>query len=269
MLEIVVCIKSVPDPKRPAKVYLDLETGRVTREADRLGIPRVMSPLDRHAVEEALRIKEAQGGRVTTLTMDLPTAQGVLLESLALGADRAVLLSDPAMGGADTLATARTLAAAIRKLGRHDLVLCGAYSYHGNTGQVGPQLAEMLSLPHIAYVCQLKFLAADRVRVTSELEDKYLIYEANLPLLLTVTKTLNEPRGVSLMGIVQAREKELLTWRLADISLDAGVVGQAGSPTWVVGFSKLSLEREGRILRGEPGEVISALLECLKDRSVM
>ena len=266
--EIVVCIKSVPDPKRAAKVSLDPETGRVRREADRLGITRVMSPLDRHALEEALRIREARGGRVTTLTMDLPATQGVLLESLALGADRAVLLSDPAMAGADTLATARTLAAAIRKLGRHDLVLCGAYSYHGNTGQVGPQLAEMLALSHVPYVCELCFLATDSVKVTSELDDKYLIYEAKLPLLLTVTRALNEPRGISLMGIVRAREKELLAWRLADIGLEAGEVGQADSPTRVVGLSNLGVEREGRMLRGKPAEMVSGLIEHLRGRRV-
>jgi electron transfer flavoprotein beta subunit len=268
-LEIVVCVKSVPDPKRPGKVSLDPDTGRVSREADQLGIARVMSPLDGHALEEAFRIREARGGRVTTLTMDLPAAQEVMLESLALGADRAVLLSDPGMAGADTLATARTLAAAITKLGRYDLVLCGAYSYHGNTGQVGPQLAELLSLPHIPYVCELSVLAPDCVKATSELDDRYLVYEARLPLLLTVTSALNEVRGVSLMGIVRAREKELVTWRLPDTGLEAGEAGQAISPTRVVGFSTFGAEREGQMLRGEPTAMVSGLLEHLRRRRVL
>jgi electron transfer flavoprotein beta subunit len=118
-------------------------------------------------------------------------------------------------------------------------------------------------------VCELSFLTPDSVNVTSELDDRYLVYEASLPLLLTVTSALNEPRGVSLMGIVRAREKELLTWRLAEVGLEAGAVGQAVSPTSVVGFSTFGAEREGRMLQGEPAEMVSGLLEHLKGRRVL
>jgi len=268
-MEIVVCIKSVPDPKRPANVHLDPVTGQMIREADQLGVARVMSPLDRHALEAALRIKESHGAQVTTMTMDLPAAQDVLLESLALGADRAVLLSDRAFAGADTLATAWTLATAIQKLGRCDLVVCGAYSYHGNTGQVGPQLAELLSLPHISYVCEVTLLDADRIKVTSELENKYLIYDVTLPALLTVTKDLNEPRGVSLMGIVQVRDKQIITWKACDIGLQADQAGLVGSPTRVVASSNIDLERSGKVLLGEPEDMVSVLIEDLKARRVI
>jgi electron transfer flavoprotein beta subunit len=241
----------------------------VKRSADELGIPRVISPLDRHALEEALRIKDSRGGRVTVLSMDTPAAWEVLRETLALGADRAILLSHPALAGADTLATARCLAAAIKRLGEFDLILCGAWSYHGNTGQVGPQVAELLGIAHVSFATKLEFVAPDRLRARSEWNGNYVIVEAGLPLLVTVTESINIPRHVSLMGIVRARDREVLQWGLENLGLSPEQVGLAGSPSRVAGVSTLPLQRRGEVLQGDEEEVVRRLVQNLRELAVL
>ncbi len=268
-LELCVCLKSVPDSRRPAASVLDPQTGVVKRNADALGIPRVISPLDRNALEEALRVKDSRGGRVTVISMDTPAAAEVLKETLALGADRAILLSDRALAGADSLATARSLAAAIRQMGPFDLILCGAWSYHGNTGQVGPQIAELLELPHVSFVTRLDFVAPDRVRARSEWEDRYTVVEAGLPVLVTVTETINVPRHVSLMGIVRARDKQVAQWGLADLGLAPEEVGLAGSPSRVAGAAELPSRRRAEVLGGDDAEVARLLVARLRELAVV
>ena len=268
-LRIRVCLKSVPDPRRPVESTIDPATGVVRRKADEIGIPRVISPLDACALEEALRLREAHGGEVTVLTMDTRAASEVLRETLALGADRAVLVCDRSLAGADTLATARTLAAAIRSLGPYDLVLCGAWSYHGNTGQVGPQLAELLNIAHISFVSQLRFASPQRVRARSEWEDRFSVMEADLPLLVTVAEGINLPRRTSMMGILLAREKPILHLALAQLGLSAGEVGLAGSPTRVVGVSTLASKRKAQILQGDGGEPACRLIGILGESAVL
>jgi electron transfer flavoprotein beta subunit len=180
-----------------------------------------------------------------------------------MGADRAILLTDPAFGGSDTLATARVLAAATEKLGHLDLILCGAFSYHGNTGQVGPQLAELLDLPCVTFVTRIELGEDHKVWARSEWENSYRVVEAELPVLLTVSGTLNRPRGVSLTGLVAARGKELLVWTAADVGVLPTEVGLAGSPTRVVGVTSIETKRARRVVEGEPGEVVRCLLEEL------
>jgi electron transfer flavoprotein beta subunit len=268
-LRISVCIKSVPDPRCPVKERLDPATGLVTRGADAQGIPRVISPMDRLALDAALHVRGERPSRVTVLTMDSPAATEVLRQALALGADRAILLSDGALAGADTLATARTLAAAVGRLDGSDLLLCGAWSYHGNTGQVGPQLAALLGMAHISFATELTFLGARDLRVRREWAGRYAVVRASLPLLVTVSRPLAAPRQVSLMGIVQARTKTVEKWGLAELGLRPDQVGLAGSPSRVAGVAELSSNRRGEILGGAASEAAAILARRLREIGVM
>ncbi|MEM2189160.1 MAG: electron transfer flavoprotein subunit beta/FixA family protein, partial [Nitrososphaerota archaeon] len=185
-LRIIVLIKQVPDIE---KVRFDVETGRI----DRSSAPAETNPFDLHALEAGLQIKEKLGGSVTVISMGPRQAESSLKDALARGADRAILLTDPRLAGADTIATAKALAAAIRKLGEFDLILCGEKTVDGDTGQVGPEVAELLGIPHAAYVCEIREIAHEWIKVVSDMGDKYL-YELKLPALLTVTRELNSPR---------------------------------------------------------------------------
>lgn len=263
-LEICVCIKSVPDPRHPAEGTIDPATGVMVRQADQLGIPRVISTMDRHALEEALRIKDSRGGQVTVISMDTAAAYDSLKDTLALGADQAVLLSDRALAGADSLATSRTLVSAMNQLGSFDLILCGAWSYHGNTGQVGPQIAELLQLPHVSFVSELNFETPTRIRTRSEWESDYVVTEVELPALFTVVESINTPRHASMMGILQAREKQVLQWGLKEIGLASEMVGLAGSPSRVVGSTTLQSTRGGEILLGDEEETVRQLVQNLR-----
>jgi len=244
--KIVVLIKQVPDIE---KVRFDVETGRV----DRSSAPAETNPFDLHALEAGLQIKERLGGRVTVISMGPRQAESSLRDALARGADRAILLTDPRLAGADTIATARALAAAIRKLGEFDLVLCGEKTVDGDTGQVGPEVAELLGIPHAAYVCEIREVAPDRIVVVSDMGDKYL-YELSLPALLTVTRELNTPRLPTLKDLLRARKLPVEVWTADDLSeyVPVNMVGYQGSRTRVVKVVIPSTEhRRGVILRGD------------------
>lgn len=255
-LNTIVCIKPVPDPRHWDKITLD----PVTKTSVREGIPSVLDRLDKCALEAALRLREARGGKVKVVSMAPPSAADNLVEGLAMGADEVYLLSDRAFGGADVLATARTLAAGIRKIGDFDLVLCGAYSSHGSTGQVGPELAGLLHIPHASYVSAIEKVTDEHLTVASNWDDGQMVIEVQLPALLTVVKGINEPRGVSLLGLVSARGRPFTTWSLADLELTPEQVGLAGSPTSMQDMFSQSHERRGEVLRGKPEEVAEELL---------
>ena len=243
---IVVLIKQVPDIE---KVRFDVETGRV----DRSSAPAETNPFDLNALEAALQIKERCGGTVTVISMGPRQAESSLKDAIARGADRAILLTDPRLAGADTIATARALAAAIKKLGGFDLILCGEKTVDGDTGQVGPEVAELLGIPHAAYVCELREISRDRVVVVSDMGDKYL-YELELPALLTVTRELNTPRLPTLKDLLRAKRAGIEVWTADDLSdyVPANMLGYQGSRTRVVKVVIPSAEhRKGIIYRGE------------------
>lgn len=267
-LNIIVCLKSIPDPKHPTESWVDAGTGVVKRKADEDGIPRVFSPLDRYALEEGLLIKEAWGGQVTVISMDTPAAEIVLKEALALGADKAVLLCDRIFAGGDTFATAQALSAAIR-LRPFDLIFCGSWSYHGNTGQVGPQLAELLGVPHISFAREIELVDPSCVQVKTSWEDTYTLVEAGLPLLITVNETNHQPRRVSLAGIMRSRSKEVARLTASDIRVSPSSVGLAGSATTVTGVKMIGTKRQGRLLQGEPREMAQELVRCLREKRII
>ncbi|MDW8021440.1 MAG: electron transfer flavoprotein subunit beta/FixA family protein [Nitrososphaerota archaeon] len=255
---IVVLIKQVPDIE---KVKFDFEVGRI----DRSSAPAETNPFDLHALEAAVRLKEKFGGLVTAISMGPKQAESSLREALARGADHAILLTDARFAGADTIATSRALAAAIKKLGEFDLILCGEKTVDGDTGQVGPEVAELLNVPHVAYVSEIREVARDKIVVVSDMGDKYLC-EVKLPALLTVTRELNAPRLPTLRDVLSARKKRIEIWdadALADYE-DPNRFGINGSRTIVVKVVVPGTEkRKGIILRG--GDAVEKLFNILEE----
>lgn len=224
-MNIVVCIKQVPDT---TEVKLDPVTGTLIRD----GVPSIINPDDKSGLEAALALKDAHGAHVTVLTMGPPQADVALREALAMGADEAILLTDRAFAGADTLATSTTLAAAIRKLD-FDLVIAGRQAIDGDTAQVGPQIAEHLDLPQVSYVAGLE-KKADKVILKRQFEDCYHRIEVVLPCLITTLSEMNKPRYMHVGGIMDAfHTKEVKKWTLEDIEVDTTKLGLKGSPTKV------------------------------------
>ncbi len=257
-LHIVVCMKPVPDPSQWKKLALDPQT-LLLRRAD---LPAVMNPLDRHAIGTAVRLKSKHGGRVSVLTMAPPDAEEQLLEALAMGCDAAFLLTDPAFAGADTLATARCLKAAIAKIGAFDLVVCGASSLDGSTSQVGPQLAELLGVLDVTFATSLE-LHERALQASCKLDDGAVDVEVDLPALVTISNEEERPELPSMTGIAKALETSIVRWGPADLGLDPAEVGLRGSPTQMSNISMATTGRKGEIIPGTPSEQVASLLRKL------
>ncbi len=262
-MKVIVCIKQVPDT---TNVRINPETNTLVRE----GVASIINPFDVYALEEGIRIKERHGGTVTVLTMGPPQAAEALREAISLGADEAVLVSDRAFAGADTLATAYTLAVAIRKLGEIavgavaagpvDIILMGRQAIDGDTGQVGPGVAENLGIPHITDIRKIEQIADGRIVVERLLEEGYARLATSLPVVLTVVKEINEPRLPSLKGKLAARKKEIPVLKAAELGADAERFGLVGSPTQVMKIFTPPKPSGGKKFTGEPAETVGALL---------
>lgn len=262
-MKIVVCIKQVPDT---TNVRINPETNTLVRE----GVASIINPFDVYALEEGIRLKEKHGGTVTVLTMGPPQAADALREAISLGADEAVLVSDRAFAGADTLATAYTLAAAVRKLestavgtvpaGPVDVILMGRQAIDGDTGQVGPGVAENLDVPHVTDIRKIEEIAGSRIVVERLLEEGYARLATQLPVVLTVVKEINEPRLPSLKGKLAAKKKEIPVLKAADLGVEAERFGLVGSPTQVMKIFTPPKPSGGKKFTGEPAETVSALL---------
>lgn len=264
-LQIIACLKQVPHPEHFSRLSLDPRTKTLIRE----GIPTITNPLDLHALEEGLRVKEKFPGRVIALSMGPPQSRETLEEALAMGADEAILLCHPALAGADTLATSFTLASAIQKLGAFDLILCGNETIDGGTGQVGPQLAEFLRIPHITDVESIEFKSSHTWIVRRFWEEGYIKIEVALPALLAVSKKINEPRLPTVRGIVEAASKPLYRWDLAYLGLTESQVGVAASPTRAVDIVAHKSQRKGKILSGSASETAKKAVQKLKEWGVL
>lgn len=264
-LDIVVCVKQVPDPEQFSKITVDPATGSIRRE----GVPAIINPLDRHALEEGLRIRDRFSGKVTAISMGPSQVRESLEEALAMGVDGAILLCDRAFAGADTLATAYALAGAIRKLGKFDLVLCGNETVDGATGQVGPQVAELLGITHVSYVSKVEFVNGDSLLVTRTIEHGYLKIETRLPALLAVVKEINQFRLPTVLDILKATKKEIKLWDAEDIKASRETIGLNGSPTQVIGSFKLEVKRKREILKGSPEEMAEEAVKKLCESGVI
>jgi electron transfer flavoprotein beta subunit len=264
-LNIVVCIKPVPDLRYWDKLVLDPKTKVLRRE----GIPIIISPMDKNAIEEALRIKESRGGKVSVVSMGPPNTDDVLASAYALGVDDALLLTDRAFAGADTLATAAALVSGIKKLGNFDLVLLGNQSADGSTGQVGPQVGEMLGIPSVTNVSHIEFVGEDTVRMKVTIEMGYMLVEAKLPLSIAVTKEINEVRIPSVFGAIWAVEKTVKKMSADDTEVDKTKIGIKGSPTFVPEVNIIEVQRNSEVLKGSPNEIAANLVEKLRADGVL
>jgi len=258
-MNIVVCIKQVPDAKT---VRFDTEKGTLVRE----GVEAVINPFDFHALEAGLQMRDTYGGKVTVLTMGPLQAENALREAVSLGADKGILLSDRAFAGADTLATTYTLAMAIKKLGPVDLVLCGKQAIDGDTAQVGPGLAVRLGLPHVTCVNALSVLDDGKtLHIMRINEDGYDILELEMPALLTVLASLNTPRLPSLKGKMRAGRADIPVWDAGELGAEPGRIGLAGSATRVISTSVPTFKARREILEGSAEEQVKALVFRFKE----
>ncbi len=249
-IQIIVCIKSI---------IANGPTERVARSSDSCEL----NPYDRPALEVALRIREELGGTITALAMGPEPCAFTLNESMAMGVDRGVLLCDPALAGADTLATSNALAAAIKNLAPFDLVLFGTRAADSDTGQVGPQTAVLLDLPLVTGAHSVE--PKDDGLIVERSADGFLeCFEVCFPAGLTILSSANQPRDVGLLGIQLAfEEREVKHWNLADLELSADRVGEAGSATNVLALSRVESVRKCEFLSGSAVEQVGALITRL------
>jgi electron transfer flavoprotein beta subunit len=228
---VVACIKQVPDT---TQVKIDPVTGTLIRE----GVPFIMNPFDTHALEESLRLKDKYGFRVAVISMGPPNTVYTLRKALAVGADEAILLSDRVFGGADTLATSRVLAEAIKRLNQKEevgLVICGKQTIDGDTAQVGPGIATRLRFSQLTLVDQVQRvdIKTRKITVRRKLEGRHEIVEAPLPALLTVVREINKPRYPTVPMRLMSETAEVLVWDNKVMKLDESSIGLKGSPTQV------------------------------------
>jgi len=262
-LAIIVTVKQVPDT---SEVRIDPATNTLVRQ----GIPTIMNPEDRHALEAALSLREAHGGTVTALSMGPPQAEEVLAEALAMGADRAVLLSDRAFAGSDTLITAFSLSRAIMKMGSYDVILCGRQAIDGDTAQVGPQLAGFLAIPQVTYASQVRMQAAGTLTVVRSLEDHGELVRVRLPALVTVIAASNQPRHPSLYNIERACDGSCLKrWTAQDLRIPDSMLGLTASPTGVRRIFEPEYKHKGEAIPGDEPQMARTLLAKLKDMHVL
>ncbi|MBI4284405.1 MAG: electron transfer flavoprotein subunit beta/FixA family protein [Chloroflexi bacterium] len=261
-MNIVVCLKQVPGT---TEVKIDPQTNTLIRQ----GIKNITNPFDTYALEEGVRLKERYGGKVIALTMGPPQAEVMLREAITVGADEAILLSDRAFAGADTLATAWTLAGAMAKIGAYDLIICGRQTVDGDTGQVAPELAEMLGLPFVAYASKIEEIANGRMCLQRMVEEGHEVIETPLPAVLSVVKEINVPRLPSLRGMTRAKSAKIPVWTAADLGIDPAAVGLSGSATKVVKIFFPQRVHHGEVLQGDLSAQVDSLIEKLRETKVI
>lgn len=266
-MNIVVCVKQVPDPETPpASFKIDPATNKVIPAP---GVPPVISPFDEQAVEAALRIKDAKGAKITVISMGKDPVMDVVKKPLSMGADELILLRDEALEGGDSFATAYTLSTAIKKIGQFDLIFCGRQAADWDAGQVGSGIAELLGIPSITLAKKVEVVDG-KVRVERVFPDGYEVVEVPMPALITVSNELGEPRYATLKGIMAAAKKKPTVWTAKDIEADVSKIGAAGSKTRLL---KLFIPvREGKceIIGGDSAEEVAfALANKLREAKLI
>ena len=260
-MKIIVCIKQVPDT---TEIKINPATGTLIRD----GVPSIMNPDDKGGLELALRLKDKFGAHVTVITMGPPQADVMMREALAMGADRAILLSDAKFAGSDTLATSYAISGLLRKL-EWDLIVAGRQAIDGDTAQVGPQLAEHLGLPQVSYVAGLEYDGKAKFTVKKETEEGYQMLEVGTPCVLTVLAPAYPARYMSVPGIVDAYNREVEIWNAGMIDVDEARLGLKGSPTRVVKSFGKSLKSAGEVYDVEPEEAVGIIMSKLKEKFII
>jgi len=256
-MNIVVCIKQVPGT---TEIKIDPKTNTLVRE----GVKSIVNPFDTYALEEGVRLKERYGGKVTVITMGPPQAEEALRETISLGADEAILLSDRAFAGSDTWATSYVLSKAVAKIANYDIVICGRQTLDGDTGQVGPELSEMLKIPFVSYVSKVEEIKDKHIRVQRMIEEGHEEIETTLPAVITVVKEINVPRLPSLRGSMKAKTAKIPVWTAANIGAEPDKAGIPGSPTRVVRIFFPKRTHKSEMLQGTVEEQIAKLVERLE-----
>jgi electron transfer flavoprotein beta subunit len=257
-MNIIVCIKQVPET---TEVRINPETNTLMRE----GVKSIINPFDMYAIEEAVRLKERFGGKVSVVTMGPPQADSALREAISMGADEGYLVCDRAFAGSDTWATSYTLAGAIKKLGAFDLIICGKQASDGDTAQVGPGISTHLDIPQVTYVKKVEEATDKFLRLERMLEEGYEVIETPLPALITVVKEINEPRIPSLKGLMKAKSAKITILTQKELNLDPQQIGLCGSPTQVVKIFTPKPRVGGQVLKGEIPDIAKQLVDLVKD----
>ncbi len=260
-MNIIVCIKQVPDT---TDVKINNDTNTLIRE----GVESIINPFDTYAIEEGVRLKERFGGKVTVLTMGPPQADTALRQSIETGADEGVLVSDRAFAGSDTLATSYILSKAIEKVGDYNLIIVGKQTMDGDTGQVGPGIAQRLGIPFVAYVSRVDEFTDSSMKAERMTDEGHEIVEVPVPCVMSVSKEINVPRLPSLRGKMKAKSAQFNTLSAADMGIEENKVGVAGSPTFVMKIFSPKRERNNEMLEGTSAEKVTALCEKLNQLKI-
>jgi electron transfer flavoprotein beta subunit len=262
-MNILVLIKQVV---AATSAKINPETGTLVRE----GVENILNPFDEYAIEEALRIREKLGGKVVVITMGPPQAKAIIQKAIGMGVDDGILLSDRALAGSDTWATAYALSQAIKKVGDVSLIITGKQAVDGDTAQVGPEISACLDLPMISWVRKIESISETAIRAERLMEDGYDVVESPLPALISVVKEINEPRLESLKGKMRAKKYEPAVWGVADLpGFDTSLVGLKGSPTRVKKTFSPQRQYQGTMLQGSAAEMSATLYAKIKEMHIV
>ncbi|OOM10532.1 electron transfer flavoprotein subunit beta/FixA family protein [Clostridium saccharobutylicum] len=254
-MNIVVCIKQVPDTT-------EIKIDPVKNTLIRNGVPSILNPFDKNALEQALRLKDQYGGTVTAISMGPNNAKAVLREALSLGADKAYLITDRAFGGSDTYATSYILSKAIQKIGKFDFILVGKQAIDGDTGQTGSSIAEHLNINRLSYVLDIK-MEGDKCIVNRQIEEGIEVVEAKLPVLCTITKESNKPRYATIKRKIDSLKAEIKEINLSDMpDTDITKIGLKGSPTRVKATFTPKRQASGEIIEVKNPKETAKNLVC-------
>jgi len=257
-MNIIVCIKQVPSSN---EVRLDPVTKTIIRD----GSQSVINPFDAFALEEAVRLKERLGGTVSVLSMGIPAAEALLRDAMSRGADRALLLSDRAFAGADTLATSYALSVGVRKLGGFRLIFCGKMAIDGDTAQIGPELAEHLGIPHVTNVYEIVEASESEVLCCRNMDGLRQLICVSTPAVLTIAKDINQPRMPSITGVRSAMTAPLEVMDTVAAGVERAWCGLDGSPTQVLSVEVPKRSSECIFLSGDMHEQVSALKKLIRE----
>ena len=259
-MKIVVCLKQISD-----LVYIRIKDRKPILD----GAPLIFGEMDRNALEEAVRIKEKiEGTKVIALAMGAIKLKEGIKSVLAIGADEAVLLTDPSFSNSDTAVTAKALAKAIEKIGGYDLILCGEGSTDNYSGQVGPRLAEILNLPQVTYVRKLE-ISGNKIKAVRNMEESFEVVEAEMPALVTVANEINQPRLALLKDILKAGKKPVKELKAADLGLSGDEIGVKGSVRESVSNLAPEQARKHVVFEGDIKDVVESLVNALTKEGVL
>lgn len=261
-LNIIICVKQVPET---TEVEFDKETGRLKRE----GVAAVINPFDEFAIETGLRLKEKYSGLVKVVSMGPPMAEQALRDSIAMGADEGWLVTDRVFGGADTWATSLTISRCIQKMGSFDIVICGLKTTDGDTGQTGPEMAEHLGVPCISYVSQVIEVKDKKITLKRNLDDGVETLESPLPLIITVSKDVGQPRLATLRGRLAAKKAVIKQITNMELGMDPKLIGLDGSYTRVTKIFTPEPHVGGEIIDGTPQQLADTIFEKLKEAKIV